>query len=66
MVRSHPPPHCENTQVLREVITEEDDDDDLEVRSNVLSTAFVIICTVWISRKAIEWQYRDSLCAGWT
>ena len=24
----HPPPHCENTQVLREAITEDDDDDD--------------------------------------
>ena len=23
----HPPPHCENTQVLREAITEDDDDD---------------------------------------
>ena len=22
----HPPPHCENTQVLREAITEDDDD----------------------------------------
>ena len=26
--RGHPPPHCENTQVLREAITEDDDDDD--------------------------------------
>ena len=24
----HPPPHCENTQVLREAITEDDDDDE--------------------------------------
>ena len=28
MARGHPPPHCENTQVLREAITEDDDDDD--------------------------------------
>ena len=27
MARGHPPPHCENTQVLREAITEDDDDD---------------------------------------
>ena len=27
MVRGHPPPHCENTQVLREAITEDDDED---------------------------------------
>ena len=27
-MRGHPPPHCENTQVLREAITEDDDDDD--------------------------------------
>ena len=26
MGRGHPPPHCENTQVLREAITEDDDD----------------------------------------
>ena len=25
MARGHPPPHCENTQVLREAITEDDD-----------------------------------------
>ena len=30
VARGHPPPHCENTQVLREAITEDDDDDDLE------------------------------------
>ena len=29
VVRGHPPPHCENTQVLREAITKDDDDDDL-------------------------------------
>ena len=28
VARGHPPPHCENTQVLREAITEDDDDDD--------------------------------------
>ena len=28
MARGHPPPHCENTQVLREAITEDDDDDE--------------------------------------
>ena len=28
MAREHPPPHCENTQVLREAITEDDDDED--------------------------------------
>ena len=28
VVRGHPPPHCENTQVLREAITEDDEDDD--------------------------------------
>ena len=28
MARGHPPPHCENTQVLREAITEDDDEDD--------------------------------------
>ena len=27
MARGHPPPHCENTQVLREAITEDDDDE---------------------------------------
>ena len=27
VARGHPPPHCENTQVLREAITEDDDDD---------------------------------------
>ena len=27
MARGHPPPHCENTQVLREAITEDDDGD---------------------------------------
>ena len=26
VARGHPPPHCENTQVLREAITEDDDD----------------------------------------
>ena len=31
VARGHPPPHCENTQVLREAITEDDDDDDDEV-----------------------------------
>ena len=25
MARGHPPPHCENTQVLREAITEDDE-----------------------------------------
>ena len=29
VARGHPPPHCENTQVLREAITEDDDDDDV-------------------------------------
>ena len=28
VARGHPPPHCENTQVLREAITEDDDDDE--------------------------------------
>ena len=28
MARGHPPPHCENTQVLREAINEDEDDDD--------------------------------------
>ena len=28
MARGHPQPHCENTQVLREAITEGGDDDD--------------------------------------
>ena len=28
VARGHPPPHCENTQVLREAITEDDEDDD--------------------------------------
>ena len=28
VARGHPPPHCENTQVLREAITESEDDDD--------------------------------------
>ena len=28
MAHGHPPPHCENTQVLREAITEGDDDED--------------------------------------
>ena len=27
VARGHPPPHCENTQVLREAITEDDDDE---------------------------------------
>ena len=26
VARGHPPPHCENTQVLREAIIEDDDD----------------------------------------
>ena len=30
VARGHPPPHCENTQVLREAITEDDDDEDDE------------------------------------
>ena len=30
MARGHPPPHCENTQVLREAITENDEDDDVD------------------------------------
>ena len=29
VARGHPPPHCENTQVLREAITEDDDDDEM-------------------------------------
>ena len=28
VARGHPPPHCENTKVLREAITEDDDDDE--------------------------------------
>ena len=28
MARGHPPPHCKNTQELREAVTEDDDDDD--------------------------------------
>ena len=28
MARRHPPPQCENTQVLREAITEDDDGDE--------------------------------------
>ena len=28
MAGGHPPPHCENTQVLRDAITDDDDDDD--------------------------------------
>ena len=27
VAHGHPPPHCENTQVLREAITEDDDDE---------------------------------------
>ena len=27
MTRGHPPPHCETTQVLREAITNDDDDE---------------------------------------
>ena len=27
VARGHPPPHCENTQVLREAISEDDDDE---------------------------------------
>ena len=27
VARGHPPPHCENTQVLREANTEDDDDE---------------------------------------
>ena len=34
MARGHPPPHCENTQVLKEAITEDDDDDDESVLKN--------------------------------
>ena len=29
MARGHPPPHCENTQVLREAIAEDDDGDEV-------------------------------------
>ena len=46
MARGHPPPHCENTQVLREAITE-DDDDDQAVSVYVLGrliNAFFFIC----------------------
>ena len=28
VARGDPPPHCENTQVLREAITEDEDDGD--------------------------------------
>ena len=38
MARGHPPPHCENTQVLREAITEDDDD--------VAKTKGLISCAV--------------------
>ena len=41
MARGHPPPHCENTQVLREAITEDDDDDD---RLNVQIHIILIYC----------------------
>ena len=35
VARGHPPPHCVNTQVLREAITEDDNDDFCE---NFMST----------------------------
>ena len=39
VARGHPPPHCENTQVLREAITEDDDDDDVILKiCNILTS----------------------------
>ena len=38
VARGHSPPHCENTQVLREAITEDDDDDE------VIINLFRFIC----------------------
>ena len=41
MARGHPPPHCENTQVLREAISDDDDDDDDGCFSLGLTQVFV-------------------------
>ena len=35
MAKGHPPPHCENTQVLREAITEDDDEEEEEEDSRL-------------------------------
>ena len=54
MARGHPPPHCENTQVLREAITEDDYDDD-ETRTGHLHTCkclywkYVVVAQLWLS-----------------
>ena len=39
MARGHPPPHCENTQVLREAITEDDEDDDRNFLHSVMKVS---------------------------
>ena len=39
VARGHPPLHCDNTQVLREAITEDDDDEAL---------ATIVLCNVLI------------------
>ena len=42
VARGHPPPHCENTQVLREAITEDDDDDDVLISGKTQHTSLEI------------------------
>ena len=38
VARGHPPPHCENTQVLREAITEDEGFIPLAPHNNIYST----------------------------
>ena len=44
VARGHPPPHCENTQALREAITEDEDDDNNSERGRGLLSSHEIIC----------------------
>ena len=54
VARGHPPPHCENTQVLRKAITEDDDDDfTREVKNMYISTSLGEIKAIF--NKKIEY-----------